>query len=127
MTAGSALLPGDWSLFRIASARAPSSEIGTRCPSRPPSRISLGPLGQLVLTTGVPQARASMSTVGNPSQSDERTKTAAFFIKLCGFLTKPGREKSLVKPSWSAKFWSDSFSFPSPRIIIKDLIIQNFI
>jgi hypothetical protein len=43
----------------------------------PFSRISAGPLGQSVLTTGQPQAKASTITLPNPSQAEERTKTEA--------------------------------------------------
>src|SRR5690606_39579997 len=41
------------------------------------SRISEGPLGQSVLTTGQPQASASIRTPGSPSQREHRTKTEA--------------------------------------------------
>ena len=62
---------------RIASAMAASSPSPTSRPYRPPSRISRGPLGQSVLTTGAPQASAWIRTPGRPSWRDDRTKTPA--------------------------------------------------
>jgi hypothetical protein len=44
----------------------------------PFSKISAGPLGQSVETMGVPKAIASTITLPNPSNFEERTKTAAF-------------------------------------------------
>jgi len=41
------------------------------------SRISEGPLAQSVLTTGQPQAIASTSTPGRPSQAELSTNTEA--------------------------------------------------
>ncbi len=41
------------------------------------SRISRGPLGQSVLTSGQPHAIAWISTPGSPSQREDRTKTDA--------------------------------------------------
>ena len=60
----------------IACASAGASPTGTRLPRRPSWRISRGPLGQSVETTGVPTASASISTVGSPSQAEERTNSA---------------------------------------------------
>ena len=57
--------------------RDTSSPTGTSGPYLPCSKISAGPLGQSVLTTGQPQAKASAITLPNPSQAEERTKTEA--------------------------------------------------
>ena len=59
----------------ITPASAAGFPTGTRVPSRPSWRISLGPLGQSVETTLAPAARASISTVGSPSQAEESTNT----------------------------------------------------
>src|SRR5262249_41897932 len=68
---------GCMSAVAIASPSAAESPTGTSAPNRPPSRISRGPLGQSVETTGSPTARHSTSTVGSPSQPDERANRAA--------------------------------------------------
>lgn len=70
---------GDNGLIRVSSidsARVTASPTGARIPNRPPSKISDGPLGQFVETTGVPQAIASIKTEDNPSRIEERTKRA---------------------------------------------------
>ena len=46
---------------------AAGSPTGTSWPCASPFRISAGPLGQSVLTTGAPQARAWTRTFGEPS------------------------------------------------------------
>src|SRR3546814_10238340 len=51
---------GASSVAAIALASPAGSPMGTSGPNRPPSRISSGPLRQSVLTTGQPQATASM-------------------------------------------------------------------
>ena len=47
--------------------------LGTSEPYRPYSSISAGPLRQSVAMTGVPQARASTSTLPKPSHNDDKT------------------------------------------------------
>ena len=66
----------------IAELSADSLSTGTNVPHLPSCSISRGPLGQSVLMTGVPQASASISTVGSPSQKDERTNKRLAFRKL---------------------------------------------
>ena len=61
----------------MARASAATSPTGTSGPYAPPARISRGPLGQSVETTGAPQYSASIRTVGRPSQRDERANSAA--------------------------------------------------
>ena len=58
----------------MASANASALPTCVRRPHLPFSRISAGPEGQSVDTTGVPQARASTMTFPNPSSLDDKTK-----------------------------------------------------
>src|SRR3954465_13425623 len=87
----------------IAAARAPAAPTGTSGPERPPARISAGPLGQSVLTTGQPHAIASTSTLPNPSQADDSTNRAERAIQAYGLATNPGSSTSAPTPSRSAK------------------------
>jgi len=52
-------------------------DTGTSRPCLPSARISRGPLGQSVETTGVPNARASMSANPSPSQRDVKANRSA--------------------------------------------------
>jgi hypothetical protein len=54
-----------------------ASSQGTSPRASSPPRISRGPDGQSVLTTRVPQARASISTLGKPSWSEHSTSSSA--------------------------------------------------
>ena len=52
-----------------------------------------------MLTTGQPQAMASMRTVGSASCLDERTNRSAFARKAKGFSLKPGKSTDSSMPS----------------------------
>ena len=77
---------------------AASSPTGTSRPKRPPSRISAGPLGQSVLTTGQPQASASAITLQKPSWRELTARTDARAIQANGLAVKPGKSTSSATP-----------------------------
>ena len=98
----------------MASARRSGSRQGTSLPYLPPSSISHGPLGQLVLTTGHPHAKASMSTAGKPSHAEDRTNIETRAIQAKGFSVRPKRQTSSAMPSASIIFCRRGRSRPSP-------------
>ena len=69
-----------------------------------------------MLTTAVPQAMASMSTIDRPSSIDDTAKTRARAIQANGFTTKPGSPTAWPMPSSRTSAASASRSRPSPRI-----------
>src|SRR5437879_6293576 len=69
--------PGPANPSSIALASAAGSSIATSVPNRPPSRISRGPEGQSVETTGKPKPSASTRTVGRPSWRELITNKSA--------------------------------------------------
>ena len=92
------------------------SPTGTRAPQRPPARISRGPTGQSVATTGVLLASASTSTLPKPSNREASANTAARAIQWRGPAMRPGRAATLAKPSWWISACSASRCGPSPAI-----------
>jgi len=60
----------------MAALKAAASPTGTSAPSRPPSRISVGP-PQSVDTTGIPDASASTTTLLKLSLVDASAKQRA--------------------------------------------------
>ena len=101
----------------MASLNAVMSPIGTSGAIFPPLNSSLGPLGQSVLTTGVPNARASVRVFGDPSHLDDKTKTAARRIHAHGLSVKPGNATLSAMPNCRACSSRASRSWPSPKII----------
>jgi hypothetical protein len=57
------------------------------------------PDGQSVLTTGQPQASASIKTLGKPSNVDDSTNTAARAMWANGLATKPAKLTSSARSS----------------------------
>ena len=82
----------------IAAAKALVSPAGTSKPSVPFRIIVLGPLGQSKLITGNPQAIASQSTLGKPSNLDDKTKTSDSRNFPNGSVVRPGKLTLSVKP-----------------------------
>ena len=99
----------------IAAAIAPGAATGTCRPHCPFSRISDDPPAS-VLTIGVPTASACISAFGQPSVSEELTKTFACLIQAKGFGTKPPIRTSSATPAWLAMAARRPRSGPSPRI-----------
>ena len=62
---------------RVAAPIASTSSTATSGATSPPARISRGPEGQSVATTGVPSASASVKAFGDPSQREASTNSAA--------------------------------------------------
>ena len=103
-------------MFSIAAARAAGSPTGTSGPTRPPSRTSLEPEGQSVLTQGHPQANASMRTPHRPSYFEDTTNTAARRMHAKGLSTHPGRETISVNPFLRTMRSRRCRQDPSPRM-----------
>ena len=72
------------SVDRNACASASASPMSTKGAIRPALRSSLGPLGQSVLTTGIPSAIASVNVLGDPSHREDKTNTDARLIQAQG-------------------------------------------
>ena len=78
-----------------AAARRGASPTGTSGPKRPPARISAGPLGQSVLTTGQPHAIASTNTLPKPSHAEDKASTRARTYTRRDWITKSGQRDVL--------------------------------
>src|SRR3990172_4027229 len=78
---------------------ATTSPTCTKSPNLPLFKISRGPVGQSVATTGIPSANASASTFGQPSARDDKANTSARAIHGHGGDTNPGRSTASDMPT----------------------------
>ena len=101
------------------------SFMGTSGPYCPSIRISRGPLGQSVEITGVPVPGASISTVGNPSNDEERTNTLDRLRNGKGFSLNPIRAISSEYFESLARDSRRSLSFPSPIMASRHWIFDR--
>ena len=107
---------GAWSIaVNIALASDSGCPTGTNGPHLPSSRTSRGPLGQSVLTTGVPQAMAWMSTFGMPSCVEANTNSRDLAMNAKGFTWNPGKSTRCATPSSWVSLTRLRLSIPSPR------------
>ena len=100
----------------MAAVKAGASSTWVTQPLRPSSTTSAGPKSQAVTRAGAPQARASATTLGKPSQRDDSTNSLARAIQAQGLATKPGKITLSPTPSSAARARVWASSVPRPRI-----------
>ena len=83
----------------MSRRRRPASSGVVTQPLTPCSTTSRGPKSQAVTRAGAPQASASATTVGKPSQREGRTKSAALAIHAQGLAAKPRSRTRSPTPS----------------------------